>query len=68
MIQQDAECSHEVGRKFFRLRCLYGLVLQEILVIDTAAIEQIRSSRTKTRCLSARIRTLALPTNAKQKV
>ena len=68
LIQQDAECSHEVERKLFRLRCLHGLVLQEILVVDTAAIEQIRSSRTKTRCLSARIRTLALPTNAKQKV
>ena len=31
LIQQDAECSHEVGRKLFRLQCLYGLVLLEIL-------------------------------------
>ena len=66
LIQQDAECSHEVGRKLFRLRCLHGLVLQEILVVDAAAIEQIRSRRTKTRCLGTRIRTLALPTFAKQ--
>ena len=68
MIEQDAECSHEVGRKLFRLRCLRGLVLPEIPVVDTAAIEQIRSRRTRTWCLGARIRTLALPTNAKQEV
>ena len=54
-----------MGRKLFRLRCLHGLVLPEIPVVDTAAIEQIRSRRTRTRCLGARIRSLALSNERK---
>ena len=42
LIQQGAEC-HEVGRTLFRIWCLHGLVVQEILVIDIAAIELIVS-------------------------
>ena len=43
LTQQGAECSHGVGRTLFRIWCLHGLVVQEILVIDIAAIELIVS-------------------------
>ena len=57
-----------LGVSFFVFDVSMVWVLPEIPVVDTAAIEQIRSRRTKTRCLGARIRNLVLPTNAKQKV